>query len=180
MGQKIWTELNQSATELDAAFSEYVAGMEEEKIFDRPEAAARRLTGLIEKNRSHLMAYLKRVTPIYGAYKTMHSVCVGFHFDYRLCVAVLEPRRSPANDGAFDVSHRGPAVISPLMELVEFGAELRNLSVRMDQIDDVLKMEPISEGQIDAAPASATLSFRDVSFSYQKAATPCAAWRWTM
>ena len=26
-GQKIWTELNQSATELDAAFSEYVAGM---------------------------------------------------------------------------------------------------------------------------------------------------------
>ena len=27
-GQKIWTELNQSATELDAAFSEYVAGME--------------------------------------------------------------------------------------------------------------------------------------------------------
>ena len=44
--------------------------MEEEKIFGRPEAAARRLTGLIEKNRSHLMAYLKRVTPIYGAYKT--------------------------------------------------------------------------------------------------------------
>ena len=38
-GQKIWTELNQSATELDAAFSEYVAGMEEEKIFGRPEAA---------------------------------------------------------------------------------------------------------------------------------------------
>lgn len=55
-GQKIWTELNQSATELDSAFSEYVAGMEEEKIFGRPEAAARRLTGLIEKNRSHLMA----------------------------------------------------------------------------------------------------------------------------
>ena len=33
------------------------------------------------------------------------------------------------------------------MELVEFGAELRNLSVRMDQIDDVLKLEPISEGR---------------------------------
>ena len=30
-GQKNLTELNQSATELDAAFSEYVAGMEEEK-----------------------------------------------------------------------------------------------------------------------------------------------------
>ena len=66
----------------------------------------------------------------------------------------------------------GPAVISPLMELVEFGAELRNLSVRMDQIDDVLKMEPTGEGQIDAVPACPALSFRDVSFSYQKAADP--------
>ena len=61
----------------------------------------------------------------------------------------------------------GPAVISPLMELVEFGAELRNLSVRMDQIDDVLKLEPTGEGQIDAVPACPALSFRDVSFSYQ-------------
>ena len=58
------------------------------------------------------------------------------------------------------------------MELVEFGAELRNLSVRMDQIDDVLKMEPTGEGQIDAVPACPALSFRDVSFSYQKAADP--------
>ena len=66
----------------------------------------------------------------------------------------------------------GPSVISPLMELVEFGAELRNLSVRMDQIDDVLKLEPISEGQIEEAPACSALSFRDVSFSYQKAADP--------
>lgn len=30
-GQKIWSDLNRSSTELDAAFSEYVAGMEEEK-----------------------------------------------------------------------------------------------------------------------------------------------------
>ena len=32
-GQKIWTDLNRSSTELDAAFSEYVSGMEEEKRF---------------------------------------------------------------------------------------------------------------------------------------------------
>ena len=48
-GQKIWTDLNRSSTELDAAFSEYVSGMEEEKIFGKPEAAALRLTNLIEK-----------------------------------------------------------------------------------------------------------------------------------
>ena len=52
------------------------------------------------------------------------------------------------------------------MELVEFGADLRNLAVRMDQIEDVMKMEPIAEGACDTPPVSAELSFQDVSFSY--------------
>ena len=159
-GQKIWTELNQSATELDAAFSEYVAGMEEEKIFGRPEAAARRLTRLIEKNRSHLMAYLKRVTPIYGAYKTITLSVLAFILITGCVLLYLNPGDH----------HMMMDLL--MMELVEFGAELRNLSVRMDQIDDVLKLEPISEGYVDAVPTCATLFFRDVSFSYQKAADP--------
>ena len=165
-GQKFWTELNQSATELDAAFSEYVAGMEEEKIFGRPEAAARRLTGLIEKNRSHLMAYLKRVTPIYGAYKTITLSVLAFILIAGCVLLYLNPGDHQLMMDLLLFLIVGPAVISPLMELVEFGAELRNLSVRMDQIDDVLKMEPIGEGQIDAVPACPALSFRDVSFSY--------------
>ena len=171
-GQKIWTELNQSATELDAAFSEYVAGMEEEKIFGRPEAAARRLTGLIEKNKSHLMAYLKRVTPIYGAYKTITLSVLAFILIAGCVLLYLNPGDHQLMMDLLLFLIVGPAVISPLMELVEFGAELRNLSVRMDQIDDVLKMEPTGEGQIDAVPACPALSFRDVSFSYQKAADP--------
>ena len=171
-GQKIWTELNQSATELDAAFSEYVAGMEEEKIFGRPEAAARRLTGLIEKNRSHLMAYLKRVTPIYGAYKTITLSVLAFILITGCVLLYLNPGDHHMMMDLLMFLIVGPAVISPLMELVEFGAELRNLSVRMDQIDDVLKLEPISEGYVDAVPTCATLFFRDVSFSYQKAADP--------
>ena len=171
-GQKIWTELNQSATELDAAFSEYVAGMEEEKIFGRPEAATRRLTGLIEKNRSHLMAYLKRVTPIYGAYKTITLSVLAFILITGCVLLYLNPGDHQLMMDLLLFLIVGPAVISPLMELVELGAELRNLSVRMDQIDDVLKMEPTGEGQIDAVPACPALSFRDVSFSYQKAADP--------
>ena len=68
----------------------------------------------------------------------------------------------------------GPAVISPLMELVEFGAELRNLSVRMDQIDDVLKMEPTGEGQIDAVPACPALSFPGCELFLSESGGPLA------
>lgn len=171
-GQKIWTDLNRSSTELDAAFSEYVSGMEEEKIFGKPETAALRLTNLIEKNRKSLMAYLKRVTPIYGAYKTITlSVLV-----FLLAVGCVLLYLNPGNHGLMMELLMflivGPAVISPLMELVEFGADLRNLAVRMDQIEGVMKMEPITEGACDTPPVSAELSFQDVSFSYQKAADP--------
>ena len=171
-GQKIWTDLNRSSTELDAAFSEYVSGMEEEKIFGRPDAAALRLTGIIEKNRGHWLAYLKRVTPIYGAYKTITVSVLAFIL---ATGCVLLYRNPGDHDLMLEVLMFlivGPAVISPLMELVEFGADLRNLSVRMDQIDDIMKLEPVPEGTCETVPSSPDLAFRDVSFSYQKAADP--------
>ena len=171
-GQKIWTDLNRSSTELDAAFSEYISGMEEEKIFGRPEAAASRLTGLIEKNRKSLMAYLKRVTPIYGAYKTITLSVLSFILAAGCILLYLNPGDHGLMMELLMFLIVGPAAISPLMELVELGADLRNLAVRMDQIEDIMKMEPMAEGNCDNPPASAELEFKDVSFSYQKAADP--------
>ena len=55
----------------------------------------------------------------------------------------------------------GPACISPLMELVEFGADLRTLSVRMDQIDEVLNLQPMSEGTEAAPKGGAEIAFQD-------------------
>lgn len=179
-GQKIWTDLNRSSTELDAAFSEYVSGMEEEKIFGKPETAALRITGLIEKNRKSLMAYLKRVTPIYGAYKTITLSVLAFLLAVGCVLLYLNPGDHGLMMELLMFLIVGPAVISPLMELVEFGADLRNLAVRMDQIEDVMKMEPMAEGAFDTPPVSAELAFQDVSFPTKKRLTPCAAWRWNM
>ena len=148
--------------------------MEEEKIFGRPEAAARRLTGLIEKNRSHLMAYLKRVTPIYGAYKTITLSVLAFILIAGCVLLYLNPGDHQLMMDLLLFLIVGPAVISPLMELVEFGAELRNLSVRMDQIDDVLKMEPTGEGQIDAVPACPALSFPGCELFLSESGGPLA------
>ena len=171
-GQKIWTDLNRSSTEMDAAFSEYVSGMEEEKIFGRPEAAALRLTSLIEKNRKSLMAYLKRVTPIYGAYKTITLSVPAFLLAVGCVLLYLDPGDHGLMMELLMFLIVGPAVISPLMELVEFGADLRDLAVRMDQIEGVMKMEPVAEGACGAPPGPAELAFKDVSFSYQNAADP--------
>lgn len=171
-GQKIWSDLNRSSTELDAAFSEYVAGMEEEKIFGRPETAARRLTGLVEKNMEHWKVYLKRVTPIFGAYKTITISVLAFLLVSGCALLYLHPGDHELMMELLMFLIVGPACISPLMELVEFGADLRNLAVRMDQIDEVLNMQPISEGTETAPKGGAEIVFQDVSFSYQNAADP--------
>ena len=171
-GQKIWSDLNRSSTELDAAFSEYVAGMEEEKIFGRPEAAARRLTGLVEKNRENWKVYLKRVMPIFGAYKTITISVLAFLLASGCVLLHLHPGDHELMMELLMFLIVGPACISPLMELVEFGADLRTLSVRMDQIDEVLNLQPMSEGTEAAPKGGAEIAFQDVSFSYQSAADP--------
>ena len=171
-GQKIWSDLNRSSTELDAAFSEYVAGMEEEKIFGRPETAARRLTGLVEKNREHWKVYLMIVTPIFGAYKTITISVLAFLLVSGCALLYLHPGDHELMMELLMFLIVGPACISPLMELVEFGADLRNLAVRMDQIDEVLNMQPISEGTETAPRGVVEIAFQDVSFSYQNAADP--------
>ena len=171
-GQKIWSDLNRSSTELDAAFSEYVAGMEEEKIFGRSEAAARRLTGLVEKNRENWKVYLKRVMPIFGAYKTITISVLAFLLASGCVLLHLHPGDHELMMELLMFLIVGPACISPLMELVEFGADLRTLSVRMDQIDEVLNLQPMSEGTEAAPKGGAEIAFQDVSFSYQSAADP--------
>ena len=170
-GQKIWTDLNRSSTELDAAFSEYVSGMEEEKIFGKPETAALRLTGLIEKTGKpdglpeKSYAHLRSL-------QNDHASVLAFLLAVGCVLLYLNPGDHGLMMELLMFLIVGPAVISPLMELVEFGADLRNLAVRMDQIEDVMKMEPMAEGAFDTPPVSAELAFQDVSFSYQKAADP--------
>lgn len=171
-GQRIWSDLNSSSAELDAAFSEYVAGMEEEKVFGRPEAAARRLTGLVEKNRSHWMAYLRRVTPIFGAYKTITISTLSFLLAAGCLLLHLNPDDPELMMQVLMSLIVGPACIGPLMELVEFGADLRNLSVRMDQVEKVLDVPPMPAGTEQTPTGAADIAFRDVSFSYQSAADP--------
>ena len=171
-GQKIWTDLTRSSTGLDAAFSEYVAGMEEEKIFGRPEAAAKRLTGLVKKSRDHWMVYLKRVTPIFGAYKTITESVLAFILIAGCVLLCLNPGEHTLMMEVLMFMIVGPAVINPLMELVELGADLRNLAARMDQIDAVLEKTPLPEGAREAPKGPAPLCFNDVSFSYQSPADP--------
>ena len=87
---------------------------------------ARRLTGLVEKNRSHWMAYLRRVTPIFGAYKTITISTLSFLLAAGCLLLHLNPDDPELMMQVLMSLIVGPTYIGPLMELVEFGADLRD------------------------------------------------------
>ena len=112
------------------------------------------------------------VSNIFGAYKTITISVLAFLLVSGCALLYLHPGDHELMMELLMFLIVGPACISPLMELVEFGADLRNLAVRMDQIDEVLNMQPISEGTETAPKGGAEIVFQDVSFSYQNAADP--------
>lgn len=168
-GKKIWTELNHSSTDLDAEFSEYINGMEEEKIFGSPETAARKITDKVWKQQSWYIRYLKRVTPVFGAYKTITLSLLAFI----LTTGTILLCQNPADTGLMITVLTfvivGPAVYNPLMELVELSADMRNIAVRLNQIDEVLVLPPLKEPQKETVPAEYSICLQKVSFSYQEA-----------
>ena len=171
-GQKIWSDLNRSSTELDASFSEYVQGMEDEKIFGQVDKSARRLTSLVEKNRKHWLSYLKRVTPIFGAYKTITISLLAFLLFAGSLLLYFNPNDHTLMMEVLLFLIVAPAFITPLMELVEFGADLRNLSSKLDQLEEVLDLPIMSEGCKELKTKDARIKFNDVSFSFQNASDP--------
>lgn len=171
-GQKNWANLNKTVTDLDASFSEYVSGMEEEKIFGHSKAAASKLTELIEKTRQYWAVYLKRVTPIFGAYKTITLSLLAFILAAGTILVLNHPGDQEMVSQILTFLIIGPAAMNPLMELVEMGSDLQNLSVKMDQIDNVFDCVPMVEPQNGKTPKGADIVFHDVSFSYQPASDP--------
>ena len=171
-GQKIWADLHRTQTDLDAGFSEYVAGMEEEKIFGGAKAASVRLAGLIEATRAHYRAYLKRTTPIFGLFKTITVSLLTFILAAGAALVALDPANTSLIAALIVFLIVGPAVMSPLMELVELGSDLRSLAEKLNQIDAVLNLKPLPDPPASAPQEGFGIRFEQVTFSYQPASDP--------
>lgn len=171
-GQKIWADLHRIQTDLDAGFSEYVAGMEEEKIFGGAQAASVRLAGLIDATRVHFVSYLKRTTPIFGAFKIITISLLSIILAAGTVLVVNDPGNSALVAALIVFIIVGPSVMNPLMELVELGSDLRGLAEKLNQIDAVLDLEPLPDPPADAAREGFSVRFENATFSYQPASDP--------
>ena len=171
-GQKAWTNLNRSVTEMDAGFSEYISGMEEEKIFGNPKTGAIRLTKQIELNRKYIIEHLKRTSPVFGAFKIITLSLICFVILGGSILLYLNPNDHTLIMEVLMCLIVVPSVIGPLMELIKMSSDFKNLATRIDEMEEVLDMTPISNGNISRSFNNVTVQFQDVSFSYQNPADP--------
>lgn len=175
-GREIWVGVNDAATELDAQFSEYVKGMAEEKVFGRPEAAAEKLTRAIRNAGDWMLRMMRRTLPTFAVYRTMTLAILAIVAALGTLLLYRSPDPHRTAIGVLMSLILAPALHAPLMELVEMGAEIRNIAVRMDQIDAVLALRPVPDSGTETGPDGHEVVFRDVAFSYQAPDAPVRRW----
>ncbi len=164
--RQLWEDVAAASQRVTGAFSEYVKGMAEVKLFGLTGTVTRGLEENIEKYRTwELRQYRRSALPM-SAYKTLILSLLTFV----LPVGVLLILRNPSPDTLIAVLMAlilTPAIYDPLMTCVNYGAQMGQLAVGLDAIDGILDREPISGPASPETPSGWDVAFRDVSFSYQ-------------
>ena len=187
----IMTAVTQSSTKMTGAFSEYVRGMAEVKLFGRAGAVTNAL-------KQHIAAYMGWEIKSYknSAFAmSMYKSIVLSLLSVALPVGVWLLARNPSKELILSILMTlilVPALFEPLTGCIEYATQLRMLQVGLVQIDEIVQ-EPAyidsDAGAIDTdsdtamttdsdagaaafVPRSWEVCFDTVSFSYQTSADP--------
>ena len=118
------------------------------------------------------MRLYKRVTPFYEGYKTIILSLLAVV----LPVGTLLIFQTPGNSSVLLAVIMGliltPAICAPLMELVNYGTRMGEITVALHNIDEIMKKEPVPEPVSSVMPDSFDVEFHNVSFSYQDTSDP--------
>jgi len=179
----IMMEVTQSSAKMTGAFSEYVRGMAEVKLFGRAGAVTNAL-------KQHIAAYMGWEVKSYknSAFAmSMYKSIVLSLLSVALPVGVWLLARNPSKELILSILMTlilVPALFEPLTGCIEYATQLRMLQAGLVQIDEIVQ-EPTyidsDTGAIDTdsdagaaafVPRSWEVRFDNVSFSYQKSADP--------
>ncbi len=171
-GQEILTGLAAVSGRMTGAFSEYVKGIAEVKLFGLTGAVTRGLSEATRKYGGWEMKLYKRVAPFYEGYKTIIFSLLAVV----LPVGTLLLWRNPGDPGLLLAVIMAliltPAICAPLMELVNYGTRMGEITVALHNIDEITKREPVPEPPVPKLPERFDVQFHSVSFSYQDASDP--------
>jgi ATP-binding cassette subfamily B protein len=166
-GSDILTGLATVSGQMTGAFSEYVKGIAEVKLFGLTGTVTRGLNEATKKYGTWEMKLYKRVTPFYEGYKTIILSLLAVVLP--VCTVLIY--LNPADSGVWFASIMAlvltPAICAPLMKLVEYGIRMGEITVALHNIDEIMGLKPIPAPYEPKKPVTFEVGFHRVSFSYQ-------------
>ena len=169
--KQLWVDVATASKDMTGAFSEYVKGMAEVKLFGLTGTVTRGLEENIGNYRKwELHQYKLSAVPM-SAYKTIILSLLTFVLPVGIVLIILNPSAETLM-AVLMALILTPAIYDPLMTCVNYGTQMGMLAVGLDAIDKILETEPIPAPRQPQTPKSWEVAFEDVSFSYQDASDP--------
>ncbi len=164
--QKIWADVFTADQKMTGAFSEYVKGIAEIKLFGRTGKMTKSLKENIDNySKWEYTSYKNSAVPM-GLYKSIILSILTFI----LPVGVILIAQTPEPETLIAVLMAlivTPAIYDPLMTCLSYGTQMATLSVGLDAIEDVFAVETMQLESAETAFENINIKFENVNFSYQ-------------
>ena len=173
--KQIWVDVATAAKDMTGAFSEYVKGMAEVKLFGMTGTITRTLEQNIEKYQKwELHQYRRSAVPM-SAYKTIVLSLLTFVLPVGI-VLILQKPTAETLISVLMALILTPAIYDPLMTCVNYGAQMGELAVGLDAIDAILETEPLSARAAPRGRSAGTWPSTISPSLIRMPLTPCAGW----
>lgn len=164
--RQLWIDVAQASQNMSGAFSEYIKGIAEVKLFGLTGTITRGLEENIANYRTWELRQYKRSAVPMSVYKTLILSLLAFVLPVGILLIVQKP--APETFLAVLIALiLTPAIYDPLMTCVNYGSQMGMLAVGLDAIDAILDTPPLKVPDVPVLPQSWEVEFQDVSFSYQ-------------
>jgi ATP-binding cassette subfamily B protein len=167
-GKKQYVKYHNALENMNAAVVEYVRGMPVVKVFGTSIDSFQRLKETITNYRKGMIDMSKSYSSKYPMFLTIASSSLVFIIP--VSVYILQ-NTNAGNDFISTVLIFliiGGSFFFPMLKLMYVGGYIRQISVGVDRIDEILNMEEIENKDSNLKPSGASVEFENVSFAYDK------------
>lgn len=171
-GQEILTNVAVISGKMNGAFSEFVKGIAEVKLFGLAGMVTKGLDDSVKEYGSWETKLYKRAAPFYEGYKTIIYSLLAVVLPVGTLLIYLKPGDEGTMLSTIMALVLTPAISAPLSELVNYGTRMAELNIALKNIDGIMDLEPIPTPYDSRKPESFDVEFHHVSFSYQDASDP--------
>jgi ATP-binding cassette subfamily B protein len=166
-GKDLYREYHNSLQAINTAVVEYVRGMPVVKVFGATADSFQRLKETVNNYGDFSKRIAKDYSSVYPGFLTVISASLVFIIPVAVFLLTQSSVYSQFIPTVLLFLIIGGGMFFPLFKLLYAGGFLRNISIGVERIDDILYREEMIEIDSGKQPTDASIAFEDVSFAYE-------------